>query len=168
MAKCLALLVFVGSLGLVPEGLAEDPRVERGPARLILANGLGSACKGELQLVRRALCFARLAKARNDVSVCDEADNSGVTYQCYHQFAQHAGDLTVCEKIPDQELQDECYGDLAALKDDPEICQRIVGRAVKDSCYFKIAKVNTNHALCQEIEDPELRSDCTVRAGRFE
>ena len=164
MSKCLALLIIAGCFGLVPKGLAEDPQVKRGPARLILANGLGSACEGELRLVRRALCFGRLAKTRNEVSVCDQAGHSGVKYQCYYQYAQHAADLTVCEKIPDQDLEDGCYSDLAVLKDDPSICQRIVGRGFKDSCYFKIAKASTDHALCQEIEDAGLRSGCTIEA----
>ena len=168
MSKCLAVLIFVVSFGLVPDGFAEDLRMGKGPARLILANGLGSACEGELQLVSRALCFGRLATARNDFSVCDEADHPGVKYQCYYIYAQQTADLTVCEKIPDQDLEDGCNSDLAALKDDPDICRRIVGRGVKDSCYFKIAKARPNHALCDKIEDRGLRSGCIGEAVTVE
>ena len=165
MSGFLAILIIVGSFGVAPEGFAEDPRMGKGPARLMPANGLGSACQGELQLVSRALCFGRIAKARNDLSICDEADHPGVKNQCYYIYAKHTADLTVCERIPDRDLEDGCYSDLAALKDDPDICQRIVGQGIKDSCYFKIAKARPNHALCNRIEDQGLRSGCTGKAG---
>lgn len=152
--------VFVPVLaGLALPGIAVAPGAERGSG--VPTAAIPSECTAQDDPIERTICLGRLARQRDDLTVCDAARHPGVKYQCYYMYAQHVGAVSVCRDIPDRDLRDGCVSDLAALKADPGLCHGIAGQGIRDSCYLKVARATGDRQLCDNIRDRGLKSACT-------
>lgn len=140
------------------ESEANEPRASEpsSPAR----------CERVENVIERIECYADLATATNDRSVCGQSPDQGVAYQCLAIVAERRADVELCDLIPThttdhQQLKDACISDVAKKTLEPQLCERIVTVGLRDSCYAAIGRDTENRALCDKIRDPGLRSICT-------
>ncbi|MFA5643735.1 MAG: hypothetical protein WC949_04205 [Candidatus Paceibacterota bacterium] len=56
----------------------------------------------------RDLCYANVARIKEDLSACDGIQNKEMRGACYADVGKK--DPAVCDQIQDQETKDYCYG----------------------------------------------------------
>ena len=119
----------------------------------------------EAGVIEQITCFTNAAKRHEDLTVCDQAEHTGVRYQCYALYAEHKQDPAPCRRIPtdDEEMQslaDVCLSDVAALKKDPQLCAEMETVTLRDDCYSKVAREVDNTEVCKNIRDEARRNFC--------
>lgn len=97
-------------------------------------------------------CLLMVATQTNNISKCDEINNSYTAEQCYSSLMTYANssNASSCERMSDIR-RDDCFMQMAELKNDSSLCMRINFSYERDNCISKIAVASDRPGLCELI-----------------
>jgi len=139
----------------------------------------------------RTECYAAVAAARKDASLCASIPSSDPNYaSCYVQVASSTQDATVCNALTDPSSQtfckqkaipptvDACNKYTGAQKDyclyelvgattipDASLCGQISSTQIASTCYAGVAAATKDPAICTKVTDPAGKDKCYALAA---
>jgi len=155
----IAVILFIVAAGVYLFFLKPaDSTLEFGSA---IANIFGTETKAVA-----AKDLAECDKMRDDSS--DKTKNVhydiSVVDMCYAQVATAKKDSSICEKITTAGWKDTCYLQVATAKADQSLCEKIIysdsSAKVRDTCYFSVVMNTKDKSLCEKIRDSQIKQGC--------
>jgi hypothetical protein len=86
--------------------------------------------------------------------------------KCYAGLAVASGDKSVCDKLGVYADKQVC---IAVVEKDPSVCLLIISSVDrKDICYTDLALALRNVTLCRRVQSVKMSNDCLRQLGRME
>jgi len=107
----------------------------------------------------REMCYADLARLKNDSSLCEKAGPDSSICSDYFKREEEL----VCEKLPSLNERDKCYSVLAVERKDEILCGKILAPKapeVRAGCYLGLADLKNDPSICLKVETASLASSC--------
>jgi hypothetical protein len=107
-----------------------------------LINKESPPCDSLINEYPRRICYNGFAINTLDYSLCDKMEIKDWTYSyCYSEIAKAKNDLSICDNIinePDYDRKGKCYADFAGDTNNPSICEKITSEMWKEQCYYNL------------------------------
>ena len=134
-----------------------------------------SDCKAMTDEIARNFCYADLAKAQKNISICDDKINNVNTRDiCYQRVAIAKQDFSLCKSISEANqnsgIGSTCYSEVAKLKKDPALCEDLPDEGqydclLKDECYLGAATGKLDISICKKISYSVTKDTCYLNVA---
>ncbi len=108
-------------------------------------------------------CLDKVAKAANDIAICDLVKSENAKGVCYGFFAVQKKNISPCKGLAEANIRERCYLSFVDFnKIDASFCENNFQTLEwKQSCFFSAARDARDEALCQKV-DPYQTKNCIL------
>ncbi|MBS3139226.1 hypothetical protein J4207_05985 [Candidatus Woesearchaeota archaeon] len=101
----------------------------------------------------RDTCYAEIGILRQDLKLCDRAEDSGSRFYCYEGIAESKNSSALCDEIEDGYWSNICFKEVGMNTNDPLLCNKITTQESKNACVLDVSFDTEDETLCSGIQD---------------
>lgn len=115
---------------------------------------------GEKDVGAQYTCESWVAKAKKDVSICDDMENPSYKNPCIAGVAAAKGDVSLCNRIEKSTDKDDCIVDVAIAKKDASLCKTLTSTLDywQNQCLMEVGMAAEDMSVCDMIK-PDVRGE---------
>tara|TARA_Y100000310_G_scaffold220343_1_gene221852 strand:- start:684 stop:1799 length:1116 start_codon:yes stop_codon:yes gene_type:complete len=120
-----------------------EPETQKEPTSL-------SDCQSITDQYQKDSCYRKIAKLKEDKSICADIQTDFVQSLCYSDVACETGDVSICEMFenelsPTHADTTTCYECVAVKNNDGSLCAKVRDNYIRERCYSKFqSDINPN------------------------
>ena len=101
----------------------------------------------------RDTCYAEFGILRQDIKLCNRAENSGSKFYCYEGIAESQNSSSLCSQIEDSYWGNICFKAVGMNTNDPQLCDKITTSGLRNSCILDVSLDLEDETVCSGIQD---------------
>jgi len=101
----------------------------------------------------RDTCYAEIGILRQDIKLCDRAEDSGSRFYCYEGIAESKNSSALCDEIEDRYWSNICFKEVGMNTNDALLCNKITTQESKNACVLDVSFDLKDETICSGIQD---------------